>query len=377
VPPPWVGRQRLRAFGSGGDADRLLRAAAPDKLRIAQVAPLFVRVPPARYGGTERVIYELTEELVRRGHDVTLFADATSETSGRLRAVAPVPLWELESHHRIPYQIAQVDEVVSSAQNFDVIHWHIDYMHWLLAGQVRTPWLTTLHGRLDSDSVRRLFIRYPGQPVVSISDAQRRPLAGVPANWIATVHHGLGLAQTYELGAGDGGYVAFVGRSSPEKGIVTAIKVAIRAGVPIKIAARVGESHKAYHEKEVVPLLGHPLVEWLGEVTESQKARLLAGAMALLMPIDWDEPFGLSFIEALAAGTPVITRPKGALPGLMRHGEHGFFAESEDELVDSCLRVQLIDRAACREWAISRFSTGRMVDAYESAYRRVLDPSAE
>ena len=142
------------------------------------MAPLFVRVPPARYGGTERVIYELTEELVRRGHDVTLFADATSETSGRLRAVAPVPLWELESHHRIPYQIAQVDEVVSSAQNFDVIHWHIDYMHWLLAGRVRTPSLTTLHGRLDSESVRRLFIRYPGQPVVSISDAQRRPLGG-------------------------------------------------------------------------------------------------------------------------------------------------------------------------------------------------------
>jgi len=371
-------RRRPRASPSlSGAADRLLRAAAPASLRIAQVAPLFVRVPPLRYGGTERVIFELTEELVRRGHEVTLFADATSQTSGRLRAVAPRPLWELEPHDRLPYQVAQVEEVLSSAEDFDLIHWHIDYMHWFAAGRIATPSVTTLHGRLDGQSVRRLFACYSAQPMVSISDAQRRPLAGIPVNWVATIRHGLDLAQTYSLGEGEGGYLAFVGRSSPEKGIATAIRVAVRAGLPIKIAARVGEPHQHYHEAEVAPLLRHPLVEWLGEVTESQKAQLLAGAMALLMPIEWDEPFGLSFIEALAAGTPVITRAKGALPELLRQGEHGLFAESEDELVEACSRVHGIDRRACRRWAIAHFSVARMVDEYEAAYQRLLELSAE
>jgi glycosyltransferase involved in cell wall biosynthesis len=213
--------------------------------------------------------------------------------------------------------------------------------------------------------------------VISISDAQRRPLEDIDVNWIATVHHGLDLAHTYELGAGDGGYLVFVGRSSPEKGLTTAIRVAIRTGLPIKIAARVGEAHKNYHESQVVPLLDHPLVEWLGEVAEREKARLLAGALALLMPIDWEEPFGLSFIESLAAGTPVLTSPRGSLPELMLHGEHGFFAESEDELVEVCSRVHLLDRAACRDWAIEHFSTARMVDDYERAYRRVIESPAE
>ncbi len=320
------------------------------------MAPLFVRVPPLRYGGTERVIFELTEELVRRGHEVTLFADTTSQTSGRLRAVAPMPLWQAQPHDRLPYQVAQVEEVISSAEYFDLIHWHIDYLHWFATRAIGTPSLTTLHGRLDGQSVRRLFACYPEQAVVSISDAQRRPLAGIPVNWVATIRHGLDLAKTYSLGEGQGGYLAFVGRSSPEKGIATAIRVAVR---------------------EVAPLLRHPLVEWLGEVTESQKAQLLAGAMALLMPIEWDEPFGLSFIEALAAGTPVITRAKGALPELLRQGEHGFFAESEDELVEACSRVQSIDRAACRRWALEHFSAARMVDEYEAAYKRLLELSAE
>ena len=196
-----------------------MRAAAPARLRIAQVAPLFVRVPPLRYGGTERVIFELTEELVRRGHDITLFSDATSQTSGRLRAVAPRPLWQVEPHDRLAYQVAQVEEVVSSAEDFDLIHWHIDYLHWFATRRIGTPSVTTLHGRLDGQSVRRLFAFYPEQAIVSISDAQRRPLAGIPVNWVATIRHGLDLAQTYSLGEGEGGYLAFVGRSSPEKGI--------------------------------------------------------------------------------------------------------------------------------------------------------------
>jgi glycosyltransferase involved in cell wall biosynthesis len=346
--------------------------AASRKLRIAQVAPLSVRVPPTHYGGTERVVFELTEELVRRGHDVTLFAPATSQTSARLCAGAPRPLWELDAHERLAYEVAQVDQVASKAERFDIIHWHIEYLHWFVTASLGTPSVTTLHGRLDGQSVRELFIRNPTQPMISISDAQRLPVADLDLNWVGTIHHGLDLAATYELGPGDGGYLAFVGRSSADKGLATAIRVAIRADTPIRIAARVGPFHHEYHESEVVPLLAHPLVHWLGEVADQDKAELLAHARALLMPIEWDEPFGLSFIESMAAGTPVITKARGALTEIMRHGEHGFFAETEDELVEACMRVDRIDRSACRSWAVDRFSTSRMADDYEAAYVRVI-----
>lgn len=341
-------------------------------LRIAQVAPLLVRVPPGRYGGTERVVSLLTEELVRRGHDVTLFAAGTSSTSARLWPGAPRPLWELDAHERLAYEISQVEDVLRSSGQFDLIHWHIDYLHWLVSAGIRTPSVTTLHGRLDGNSIRRLFARHSLRPVISISDAQRRPLADLALNWVGTIYHGLDLAGTYRLGAGGGGYVAFVGRSSPEKDLATAIRVAIRCGVPIKIAARIEPADLEYHRSQVIPLLDHPLVEWLGEADERKKVALLEHAIALLMPINWDEPFGLSFVEALAAGTPVITRARGALPEVMRHGEHGFFARNEDEMVDACSQIGLIDRAACRGWALERFSYGRMVDEYESAYYRIL-----
>ena len=237
--------------------------------------------------------------------------------------------------------------------------------------------MTTFHGRIDSPSVRRLFERDPRQAVVSISAAQRRPVADLDVNWVGTIHHGLDLASNYELGSGDGGYLAFVGRSAAEKGLATAIRVALRAGMPIKIAARIGPADREYHESEVVPLLRHPLVHWLGEIPDEHKARLLAHARALLMPIEWDEPFGLSFIESLAAGTPIITRPMGALPELMIHGEHGFFGDSEDELLEACMRIDTIDRPGCRRWALDRFSASRMADDYEDAYRRVLEASLD
>jgi glycosyltransferase involved in cell wall biosynthesis len=342
------------------------------RLRIAMVAPLHVRVPPARYGGTERVVSELTDELVSRGHDVTLFAAGTSATTARLRAVAPRPLWDLETFQHKPYEVVQVEEVARSAPAFDVIHWHLDYIHLLVLGRIRTPSVTTLHGRLDDPSIRMLFAAHPSLPVVSISNSQRRPLADLAPNWVATVHHGLDFQHSYRLGAGDGGYLAFVGRSSAEKGLAIAIHVAIRTGIPIKIGARVGASGVRYHNSNVLPLLRHPLVEWLGEITDEEKASLLERAIALLMPIDWEEPFGLSFIESLAAGTPIITRPKGALPELMRDGVHGFFADTEDAMVAACSRIGTIDRTECRRWALEHFSTARMADDYESVYRRVM-----
>lgn len=349
---------------------------AARRLRIALVAPLHVRVPPLRYGGTERVIFDLTEELVRRGHDVTLFAAGTSQTSARLRSGCPRPLWELDPRDRIPYEISQVEDVLSNWTRFDVVHWHLEYLQWLVAATVPVPSVTTLHGRLEGGSLRRLVARHRDEALVSISDAQRLPLADLGANWVGTVHNGLDLAGMYSLGPGDGGYVAFVGRSSPDKGLATAIRVAVRAGMRIKIAARVGPDDVTYHSTEIAPLLEHPLVDWLGEVTDIQKARLLAHAQALLMPIDWDEPFGLAFIEALAAGTPVITRARGALPELMRHGRHGFFADSDDDLVEACRRAVSIDRAECREWALSRFGAARMADGYENVYREIIEAAA-
>lgn len=350
-----------------------LRDGQRRRLRIAQVAPLYLRVPPARYGGTERVISDLTSELVRRGHDVTLFAAGSSSTAARLTSIAPRPLWEMEAHERLPYEIIEIEAVVRSAGDFDVIHWHLEYLHWLVSTSIGVPSVTTLHGRLDSASVRTMFTEHREEAVISISDAQRRPVADVRPNWVATIHHGLDFERSYHLGSGDGGYLAFVGRSCADKGLGTAIRVAIRAGLAIKIAARVGEADFEYHDAEVVPLLDHPLVEFLGEITDREKAHLLASARALLMPINWEEPFGLSFVEALAAGTPIITTPRGALPELMRHGVHGLFAQTEDELVEACRDVLSIDRGACRQWALEQFSVSRMADDYEAAYTSVID----
>jgi glycosyltransferase involved in cell wall biosynthesis len=346
------------------------------KLRIAQIAPLVVRVPPKAYGGTERVVHALTEELVRRGHAVTLFAAGSSITAAELCAVTPLPLWEMQVKDPLAYQVLQVEEVVRQSGRFDVIHSHVDHLPWLAGERIHAPLVTTLHGRLDLAETRALFELFRSQALVSISDSQRRPLAGLGLKWLATVHHGLPLQETYHLGKGKGGYVAFVGRIAPEKGADTAIRVAIRAGLPIRIAARVGTQDREYHRTRVAPLLKHPLVQWLGEIDEREKAELLAGASALLMPIEWDEPFGLSFVEALASGTPVIAKRRGSLPELIRDGQHGFFAESEDELVDACLRVTQIDRAACRRWALEHFSTGRMADGYEAVYRRLMRTDA-
>ena len=340
-------------------------------MRIAQVAPLFVKIPPVRYGGTERVVSALTEELVRRGHDVTLFAAGTCETSARLHPVCPQPLWDMDLADPLAVRIQQVEEVVRLSAEFDVIHSHVDYLPWLAGERLRADLITTFHGRLDLPELRPLFRSYQGQALVSISNAQRRPLADLGLNWVATVHHGLSLGETYRFGTGGAGYLAFLGRIAPEKDPVSAIKVAIRAGLPLKIAARVDPVDLEYFRTEVEPLLQHPLIEWVGELDDRGKDELLGGAIALLMPVAWEEPFGLVFIEALATGTPVISRPRGSLPELIRDREDGFLAESEAELVQACHLASSLDRAGCRRRALERFSVSRMADDYESAYGKL------
>jgi glycosyltransferase involved in cell wall biosynthesis len=348
-------------------------------VRIAQVAPLFVRVPPVRYGGTERVIFALTEELVRRGHSVTLFAAGTSRTSARLVPCSPMPLWELEldpSESR-DYQQAQVERVISRSREFDMVHSHTDDFLWLAGDSIQTPRLATLHGRLDAPETRTLLKAHPDQALVSISDSQRQPTVGLSLNWAATVHHGLDLVSTFRLGGGTGGYLVFLGRISPEKDPLTAIRVAIRSGFRLKIAARIDPADEVFFQQQVRPCLDHPLIEWLGEQDDDGKAALLAEAAGLLLPIDWNEPFGLVFIEALASGTPIISRPRGSLPEILRHGEHGFLVETDDEMVEACGSLRTIDRRACRNWALQQFCVERMTSDYERVYRQIIDSAEE
>jgi len=342
-------------------------------VKVAQVAPPFVQIPPERYGGTERIVYALAEGLIARGHQVTLFACGGSQTSARLHATTPRPIWEMEVSDPLVYRVLQVEELVRRSGEFDIIHSHLEYLHWLAGERFRAPVVTTMHGRLDMPELRPLLAAYRGQPLVSISDAQRRPVSDLGLNWTATVHHGLDLGDVYELGSGDPGYLVFLGRIAPEKDPVTAIRVATKAGVHLKIAARVDEGDRDYFDSEVRPLLDHPLVEWIGQQDNMEKNRLLGGARALLMPIDWDEPFGLTFIEALACGTPVISRPRGSLPEIVRHGEDGFLCRADDDLVQACEDVIGLDRAACRQAALDRFSSERMVTDYERAYAAVLE----
>jgi len=341
-------------------------------MRIAEIAPLFVRVPPERYGGTERVVHALTEELVRRGHRVTLFAPATSMTSAELHACAPQPLWELELTDPFAYRIAQIEDLIRRSGEFDIIHSHVEYLPWMARNRIKAPVITSLHGRLDCPEHQALFSYNQDQPIVSISNAQRRALQHLDMRWVATVHNGLPLGSLYSLGDGGGGYLAYVGRVSHEKDTAAAIRVAVRAGLPIKVAAKVASHDMAYFHDCVEPLLRHPLVEWLGQLDDAGKNRLLGDAMALLLPVSWQEPFGLVFIEALAAGAPVISRPRGSLPEIIEHGTHGFLTESEEDLVTACREVRSIDRAACRRRALSEFSVEKMTSGYEAAFQRVI-----
>jgi glycosyltransferase involved in cell wall biosynthesis len=342
-------------------------------MRIAQVAPLYEPVPPRLYGGTERIVSYVTEELVRRGHDVTLFASGDSQTSARLVAVTERALrLDGKSREVLAADISrQLGRVFRDAHKFDVIHCHVDYLAYPFCGLIRTPTLHTLHGRLDLPYLAPVFRDFPDVPLVSISNAQREPLASFDPTWAGTVYHGMPLDGSPFV-AQPGDYLAFLGRLSPEKQPDVAIEVAKRVGMPLHIAAKIDASDREYVDRVVAPLLDHPLIEFIGEVEDDRKAAFLGGARALLFPIDWPEPFGLVMIEAMACGTPVIARPCGSVPEIIEDGRTGFIADTVDELVEAVKRIDTIDRVECRRQVERRFSVPRMVDDYEALYRRAV-----
>lgn len=340
-------------------------------MRIAQVAPLIESVPPVAYGGTERVVSYLTEELVRQGHEVTLFASGDSVTSARLVACTPRAL-RLAAGVVDPlaHAVVELEQVAAQADRFDVIHWHVDYLHFPMSRRLGVPQLTTLHGRLDPPDLQPVYDEFRDMPVVSISNDQRAPLP--QARWVGTVHHGLPpdeFTPSYEPGA----YLAFLGRISPEKRADRAIEVARRVGMPLRIGAKVDPVDEEYFATHIEPLLGHDHVEWVGEVGGRDKAKLLQGAAALLFPIDWAEPFGLVMIEAMACGTPVIAYRSGSVPEVVEDGVNGFIADSIDASVAAVERLPELDRRRCRLAFEERFTVERMVCDYVAIYRRLIE----
>jgi glycosyltransferase involved in cell wall biosynthesis len=340
-------------------------------MRIAQVAPLYESVPPRLYGGTERVVSWLTEELVHQGHDVTLFASGDSLTNARLVPVCPQAL-RLDSKCLDPlaHHVKLLQQVLSENEKdaFDIIHFHIDYLHFPVSRAASLAQLTTLHGRIDIPDLVPLYQEFPEIPVVSISDAQRRPLPWI--NWQTTVHHGMPVnccRPRFEPGQ----YLAFLGRISPEKGIDRAIEIALRANMPLKIAAKVDRADREYFESRIKPLLGNKLIDFIGEISDMEKNEFLGNAAALLFPINWCEPFGIVLIEALACGLPVIAYPLGSVPEIIDQGETGLLVSNIDEAVRAVGRLSSIDRRKCREAFDRRFTAERMAQDYLNIYHRL------
>jgi glycosyltransferase involved in cell wall biosynthesis len=344
-------------------------------LRIAQVAPLYESVPPRLYGGTERIVSYLTERLVDLGHEVTVFASGDSRTHARLVAGSPRALrLDHRVHDPVAHHVAQLRHVHDRAAEFDVIHNHMDYLTFPFALTCPTPTVTTLHGRLDLPDLVPVFDAYPEAALISISDAQRDPFPH--ARWLGTVHHGLP-ENLYRPGTGSGGYLAFLGRVSPEKRLDSAIRVAETVGVPLKIAAKIDRHDVGYFESVIRPLLAASShAELIGEVGEQDKGPFLAGARALLFPVDWPEPFGLVMIEALACGTPVISRHRGSVPEVIEHGVTGFICDDERALIDAVGAVDRIDRARCRAEFERRFTVAHMTDAYLRIYGALVGERA-
>jgi glycosyltransferase involved in cell wall biosynthesis len=339
-------------------------------LRIAQISPLTEAVPPKLYGGTERVISWLTEELVALGHEVTLFASGDSVTRARLEPMWPTAL-RLDGSVRDPnaLHISMIEQVARRAKEFDLLHFHLDYYPFSVMSRQSTPYLTTLHGRLDLPEHEPVFSTFPNVPVVSISNAQRRPAPN--AHWISTVHHGMpeGLLEPTPS---DASYLAFLGRISPEKRVDRAIHIAERCGLPIKIAAKVDPADQDYFEEMIKPLLAKPHVEFIGEITDARKSEFLSGALALIVPIDWPEPFGLVMIEAMACGAPVIAFNRGSVPEIIEDGVTGFVVEDETSAVGALRHLSRLSRPAIRKRFEERFSARRMAKDYLAVYRDLL-----
>ena len=339
-------------------------------MRIAQVAPLAESVPPPGYGGTERVVGYLTEELVRLGHDVTLFASGDSRTSAELIACTPTALRVDEAVvDPIAHTVVELECVAAEAQRFDVIHWHLDYFHFPMSRRLGVPNLTTLHGRLDIPDLQPIYDEFGEMPVVSISNDQRLPLA--QANFVATVHHGMPLDEVRPQ-VSSGEYLAFLGRISPEKGPDRAIEAARRAGMPLRIAAKIDDSDREYFHKEIEPLLEADHVDFVGEIGPDDKNDFLGHARALLFPIDWAEPFGLVMIESMACGTPVIAYRSGSVPEVIDHGVTGFIVEDIDGAVDAVRRLGELDRTVVRAAFERRFSVERMARDYVAVYEQLI-----
>jgi glycosyltransferase involved in cell wall biosynthesis len=342
-------------------------------MRIAQVAPLAESVPPSLYGGTERVVSYLTEQLVDLGHDVTLYASGDSQTKARLVAGCPRALWRDPAiRETLPHHVRLLELVYRDVDQFDVIHFHGDYVHFPLVRRHPCPTVTTMSGWMHPPDLQPLLEEYRDVPLVSISDDQRRPVPH--ANWQATVYHGLprDLLTFYARPAS---YLAFLGRLSPEKRVDRAIEIARQANVPLKIAAKIYPEERDYFKEKIAPLLeaSRPLVEFMGEITDREKNEFLGGAMAMLFTIEWPEPFGLVMIEALACGTPVIAWRRGSVPEVLADGETGYIVDNVADAVDAVQRIDCLSRRKCREVFEERFTAERMARDYLQVYRRLIE----
>jgi glycosyltransferase involved in cell wall biosynthesis len=338
-------------------------------MRIAQVSPLYESVPPKLYGGTERVVSYLTEELVRQGHDVTLFASGDSVTSANLISPCKKSLrLDTSCQDYISHHVLMLEQALQMQDNFDIIHFHIDYIHYPTVRRTTVPTVTTLHGRQDLPDLKSLYKEFDDVPLISISDSQRRPIPHV--NWQGTVYHGLP-PSLYSFSRGPGSYLAFLGRISPEKRLDRAMEIARRAGIELRIAAKVDKVDQDYFDREIKPHLNHRGVVFLGEIGEDRKEHFLGKALALLFPIDWPEPFGLVMIESFACGTPVIAYPQGSVPEVIDDGVTGFICVDIDQAVAAVKRAANFDRLSCRKRFEERFSSSRMAQDYLSIYRRL------
>src|SRR6266496_1396754 len=372
-------RERSRYWHAGVDQGAEGFVQPPLKtgdanMRIAQVAPLTEAVPPKLYGGTERVVHWLTEELVALGNEVTLFASGDSRTSGKLDATWPKAL-RLDGSVRDSnaLHIVMLERVRQKCddEEFDFLHFHLDYYPFSLFSRQPTPFLTTLHGRLDLPEHQPVFTTFSSVPVISISNAQRRPVP--QANWLRTIHHGLPEKLLMPQSTKPI-YLAVLGRIAPEKGVDRAIKIATRCGIPLKIAAKVDRADQEYYDEIIRPMIDcNPLVEYIGEIGDPEKSDFLSGAIGLLAPIDWPEPFGLVMIEAMACGTPVIAYNRGSVPEIIDDGLTGFIVEDETSAVGSVGRLAGLDRGAIRKQFEARFTARRMALDYLAAYRDRMD----
>jgi len=379
----WLGHDGSKQISLLPPLQRIARVGTPfirapgseeKVMRIAQVAPLYESVPPKKYGGTERVVSYLTEELVTQGHDVTLFASGDSITSARLVAPCTEALRLSEDCvDPLPHHVLMLEMLSQAAGEFDAIHFHCDYIHFPLARRRRLPNVTTMHGRLDLPDIVSLFREFMEMPVISISDSQRTPVPWL--NWQGTVYHGLPV-DLYQFNRQGGRYLAFLGRICPEKGIEQAVEIAKRTGIPLRVSAKVDRADKDYFNDVVQPLFKNPLIEFVGEISESEKNEFLGNAMALLTPINWPEPFGMVMIEAMACGTPVIAFRHGSVPEVVEEGRSGLIVSTVEQAVAAIRKGSLPGRQSCRERFERRFTAPRMAQDYLAIYKRLAECSS-